>query len=61
MLEALSTGDKGDNSGLTDIFDRCCIPKSGYKDLQQKLTSRLLILSEDDIDSDFEKMIFGDR
>ncbi len=62
MLDAsVLSFDKGDNSGLADIFDRCCIPKSEYKDLQQKLTSRLLILSEDDIDSDFEKQIFGDR
>ena len=62
MLEAsVLSFDKGDNSGLSDIFDRCCIPISRYKELQQKLTSRLLILSEDDIDSDFEKQIFGDR
>lgn len=51
--------DKGDNSGLSTIFDKCCIPKEEYKDLQGQLTSKLLILSGDDADSELEKKIFG--
>ncbi len=60
MLEAsVLSFDVGDNSGLEQIFERCCIPKRNYKDLQKALTSKLLILSEDDVDNDFERMLFG--
>lgn len=51
--------DKGDNSGLATIFDKCCIPIKEYDGLQKILTSKLLILSGDDTESDLEKKIFG--
>ncbi len=53
--------DNGDNSELEAIFEKCCIPKKEYLDLQEKLTSKLLILSEDDTDSDLENRLFGKK
>ena len=59
MLEAsILSFDKGNNTGLEDIFSKCVIPISEYSDLQERLTSKLLILSDDDIDSEFEKELF---
>lgn len=52
---------KGDNSGLISIFNKCVIPASEYEELQKKLTSKLLILSEDDIDDDLADKLFGKK
>ncbi len=60
MLEAsILSFDSGDNSGLAHIFERCCIPKGEYKELQKAFTSKLLILSADEVENDFEKRLFG--
>ncbi|WP_084152898.1 Fic/DOC family protein [Oribacterium sp. NK2B42] len=60
MLHAsILSFDSGDNSGLENIFDRCCIPKKEYKNLQKALTSKLLILSNDDVDSAIEERFFS--
>lgn len=62
MLEAsILSFDLGDNSGLVRIFDKCCISKGEYKEYQKALTSKLLILSEDDVSSDFEERLFGHK
>ncbi|MBR5762408.1 MAG: Fic family protein [Lachnospiraceae bacterium] len=53
--------DSGDNSWLEAIFKKCCIPKGEYVGLQEKLTSKLLILSEDDADFELEKRLFGNN
>ncbi|MBR6229037.1 MAG: Fic family protein [Eubacterium sp.] len=42
--------DKGDNSKLSRIFQKCIVPKSEYQDLQERLASVTMIFSRDDID-----------
>lgn len=49
MLEAsIESFNKGDCSGFITIFNKCVIPEKQYANYQSKLTSSLLILSEDD-------------
>ena len=48
LAASIQSFEKGDNTGLINIFNRCVIPVEEYKDYQSKLTASLLILSEDD-------------
>ena len=41
--------DKGDNSKLQRIFEKCIIPKAEYRHLQDRLNSVTMIFSRDDI------------
>ena len=59
MLEAsIESFNLGDNSGFIRIFFKCIIPTKEYMNLQENLGSKLLILSDDDISTDFEKSLF---
>ena len=42
--------DKGDNSKLKKIFDKCVIPKAEYRHLQERLSSVTMIFSRDDLE-----------
>ncbi len=42
--------DKGDNSKLRAIFDKCIVPKTEYRHLQERLGSVTMIFSRDDMD-----------
>lgn len=60
MLDAsILSFNKADNSGLVSVFNKCIIPIEEYGNLQKQLTSKFLILSEDDIDDDLYERIFG--
>ena len=60
MLEAsVLSFNKADNSGLEAIFDKCLTPIDEYKDLQKNFTSKLMILSSDDIDDGMSNRLFG--
>lgn len=48
LTASIESFEKGDNTGFINIFGRCLISMKEYKDHQSKLTSSLLILSEDD-------------
>ena len=50
--------NKADNSGLKSIFGKCIIPIEEYKNFQNTLNSKLLIMSEDDIDDEFYSKLF---
>ena len=59
MLEAsILSFNKADNSGLKSIFGKCIIPIEEYKNFQNTLNSKLLIMSEDDIDDEFYSKLF---
>ena len=50
MLEAsVRSFNSGDSSGFISIFDRSIIPIEKYKNYQSRLTTTILILSQDDI------------
>ena len=60
MLEAsILSFNKGDNSGLIKVFEKCITPIAEYEDYQRQLTSKLMILSEDDIDDEMSARLFG--
>ena len=59
MLEAsIESFNTFSNEKLLNIFKKCIIPKDEYKNYQKKLTTSLLILSKDDIQTDI-KTKFG--
>ncbi len=41
--------DKGDNTKLMHIFEKCIIPKSEYRHLQERMNSVMMIFSQDDL------------
>lgn len=50
LTASIASFDKGDNSGLIEVFGKSVIPIEEYENYKSNLTSSLLILSSDDME-----------